>query len=201
MRLPTDLLIRVMIILSNVLWPILLNFTLINYDSRVVPEWKVPHITTLESQFTSVKCLYDWALIAFLRQKFSHLTCHKRKQKVAFLPSRINLPFFFKHSDWMYKFSTNQSASKRRSAILRGKLSLQDHALLTQNFFQIKVVPLNTSTAIERSSSTATRPMSSSRTPSGPSPTRRRSPTALTPFKQNPSETLSHLTQAFVDGY
>ena len=26
-------------------------------DSRVVPDWKIPHITTLESFFTSVKCL------------------------------------------------------------------------------------------------------------------------------------------------
>ena len=25
------------------------HFTLINYDSRVVPDWKMPHITTLES--------------------------------------------------------------------------------------------------------------------------------------------------------
>ena len=25
------------------------HFTLINYDSRVVPDWKIPHITTLES--------------------------------------------------------------------------------------------------------------------------------------------------------
>ena len=24
------------------------EFTLINYDSRVVPDWKIPHITTLE---------------------------------------------------------------------------------------------------------------------------------------------------------
>ena len=24
-------------------------FTLVNYDSRVVPDWKIPHITTLES--------------------------------------------------------------------------------------------------------------------------------------------------------
>ena len=24
------------------------HFTLINYDSRVVPDWKIPHITTLE---------------------------------------------------------------------------------------------------------------------------------------------------------
>ena len=25
------------------------HFTLINYDSRVIPDWKIPHITTLES--------------------------------------------------------------------------------------------------------------------------------------------------------
>ena len=25
------------------------HFMLINYDSRVVPDWKIPHITTLES--------------------------------------------------------------------------------------------------------------------------------------------------------
>ena len=25
------------------------HFTLVNYDSRVVPDWKIPHITTLES--------------------------------------------------------------------------------------------------------------------------------------------------------
>ena len=25
------------------------HFTLINYDSRVVPDWKIPHIKTLES--------------------------------------------------------------------------------------------------------------------------------------------------------
>ena len=25
------------------------HFTLINYDSRVVPDWKIPHIMTLES--------------------------------------------------------------------------------------------------------------------------------------------------------
>ena len=33
------------------------HFMLLNYDSIVVPDWKIPHITTLESQFTSVKCL------------------------------------------------------------------------------------------------------------------------------------------------
>ena len=33
--------------------------TIVNYDSIVVPDWKIPHITTLESQFTSVK---DWPL-------------------------------------------------------------------------------------------------------------------------------------------
>ena len=32
------------------------HFTLVNYDSRVVPDWKIPHITTLELQFMSVKC-------------------------------------------------------------------------------------------------------------------------------------------------
>ena len=25
------------------------HFTLVNYDSRVVPDWKIPHITTLYS--------------------------------------------------------------------------------------------------------------------------------------------------------
>ena len=25
------------------------HFTIVNYDSRVVPDWKIPHITTLES--------------------------------------------------------------------------------------------------------------------------------------------------------
>ena len=25
------------------------QFTLVNYDSRVVPDWKIPHITTIES--------------------------------------------------------------------------------------------------------------------------------------------------------
>ena len=25
------------------------HFTLVNYDSRVIPDWKIPHITTLES--------------------------------------------------------------------------------------------------------------------------------------------------------
>ena len=25
------------------------HFTLINYDSRVVPDWKIPHVTTLDS--------------------------------------------------------------------------------------------------------------------------------------------------------
>ena len=25
------------------------HFTLVNYDSRVVPDWKIPHIITLES--------------------------------------------------------------------------------------------------------------------------------------------------------
>ena len=25
------------------------QFTLVNYDSSVVPDWKIPHITTLES--------------------------------------------------------------------------------------------------------------------------------------------------------
>ena len=25
------------------------HFMLVNYDSRVVPDWKIPHITTLES--------------------------------------------------------------------------------------------------------------------------------------------------------
>ena len=24
------------------------HFTLVNYDSRVLPDWKIPHITTLE---------------------------------------------------------------------------------------------------------------------------------------------------------
>ena len=33
------------------------HFTLINYDSRVVPDWKIPHITILELQFMSVKGL------------------------------------------------------------------------------------------------------------------------------------------------
>ena len=33
------------------------HFTLVNYDSRVVYDWKIPHITTLESYFTIVKCL------------------------------------------------------------------------------------------------------------------------------------------------
>ena len=25
------------------------HFTLVNYDSRVIPDWKIPHITILES--------------------------------------------------------------------------------------------------------------------------------------------------------
>ena len=25
------------------------HFTIVNYDPRVVPDWKIPHITTLES--------------------------------------------------------------------------------------------------------------------------------------------------------
>ena len=33
------------------------HFTLINYDSRVVPDLKIPHITTLNSQITCIKCL------------------------------------------------------------------------------------------------------------------------------------------------
>ena len=32
------------------------QFTLVNYDSRVVPDLKTPHITTLESYTTIVKC-------------------------------------------------------------------------------------------------------------------------------------------------
>ena len=31
--------------------------TIVIYDSRVVPDLKIPHIMTLESQFTIVKCL------------------------------------------------------------------------------------------------------------------------------------------------
>ena len=38
-------------------------FMLVNYDPRVVPDLKIPHITTLESWFTSVKCLLDWPLV------------------------------------------------------------------------------------------------------------------------------------------
>ena len=32
-------------------------YTIVNYDSRVVPDWKIPHITTLESKFTIVEAL------------------------------------------------------------------------------------------------------------------------------------------------
>ena len=32
------------------------QFTLVNYNSRVVPDLKTPHITTLESYITIVKC-------------------------------------------------------------------------------------------------------------------------------------------------
>ena len=37
------------------------HFTIVNCDSRVIPDFKIPHVTTLESQFTSVKYLKDWA--------------------------------------------------------------------------------------------------------------------------------------------
>ena len=33
------------------------HFTLVNYDSTVVPDWKIPHIMTLELQITIVNCL------------------------------------------------------------------------------------------------------------------------------------------------
>ena len=46
----SEVLIHVKAILVNMVAnPVANHFTLVNYDSRVVPDWKIPHITTLES--------------------------------------------------------------------------------------------------------------------------------------------------------